>query len=1212
MDSINLNFNQQRSRGSDRDCATSQSSLSGEAIGGRRRRGKRGKRRGRKRRRLGRKRLLKSERMAKTSLRITYWNCSSLSVRRSTAEVLACDADIVCLQETQRGHMKPTDYHDLIKNDDGHGQLIAVRKGIKHKQLDVSRWASNNLHLVAVELEDQPVRNVVNVYACCGTMKEPDWMILDSLQNTLPGETLLCGDFNARGALWGNVVTNQQGEALEDALDKCYLTCLNNGEITRIASRQGDTDSIIDLTLTTLRLAGQCSFSTLENAHGSDHLPCVIYVRRSRVAKKQRRARAFRYSKEGDDPITKLRSRSTAVKSQKGQHKVQPPWFKDEVKELWKKKIEAGKRAQRNKGNTALKDAAKQASAEFEKAASKEKERLYEEFSRTVSEDRSLHKFWQLHRAMNCTKKAKDIPDFRREDGVWVRTPEEKGTALFDRFLNQTDQKNESERKELLGSLQQMYEDELLTPHTPIEADGLQRVIAEATESAPGPDGVSYSDLKTLGDQDHQSLTNMLNDSFATHEIPDEWLDSHLGPVPKPDKDHTSIKGYRIVTMQNTVGKLLEKVVSRRLAIQLEEQGLLPSTLGSYRKGKDTWTNAAVLASDVYDAFERKEETIVVALDLEDAYNRVDYRILMRTMVNMKINPFVILWIGAALLKRKVALRVGPWSSQVRTITPGLPQGSALSPVLFNIYTVGVTSNQLEAPGRTLSFADDVLVYRHGRNRQEMASSAQEELNRLDGWCDEFKGRIHPDKAGVLWCSLNNHSVKADMPAVYIEGKELKREQSLRYLGITFDRSLCGNEHISRVIVKARKGLVALKTVAVARMSQRILVILYQTLILSVIEYGFGLLTLSKTQLSRLEVIQNEAMRAILGCTRDTSAEAMRYLLDFPTMSERHRLAQVKAFLRVTTDVNHPLHNKVGNRPASRLKRGAEWMTEATKTIDSCLSVESIRRGSAWQYIDDYEEKFTHVVASLGRECREWNPGEADKAVEELIQENSSDEDAIIFTDGSVKRGVKSGWAFTVRIKGEVVAEGSGAVDITTSSMLMEVKAISEAMKYLQEHGIRKAVIVTDSMSTLQKVKKEYLYADWFKVLQESALERLTWVFSPGHSGVVGNERADRLAGTAAVDNNLTLDPPTVVQCVKQHLESIRPPSSSFTLSRLKEKGVQAGVGVCCTLRGATRRRMNQMQMETVSLPTLRWLLAVRCEQEWIYPDCEDHNAGHK
>ena len=107
---------------------------------------------------------------------------------------------------------------------------------------------------------------------------------------------------------------------------------------------------------------------------------------------------------------------------------------------------------------------------------------------------------------------------------------------------------NEEERKTLLGRLQVQYEDDLLTPHNQIKAEVLKNVIAQADESAPGPDGVRYSDLKTLGEEDHQCLTNMLNNNFATHEIPDEWLDSHLGPVPKPDKDHTSIKGYRIVT----------------------------------------------------------------------------------------------------------------------------------------------------------------------------------------------------------------------------------------------------------------------------------------------------------------------------------------------------------------------------------------------------------------------------------------------------------------------------------------------------------------------------------------------------------------------------------------------------------------------------------------------------------------------------------------
>ena len=46
---------------------------------------------------------------------------------------------------------------------------------------------------------------------------------------------------------------------------------------------------------------------------------------------------------------------------------------------------------------------------------------------------------------------------------------------------------------------------------------------------------------------------------------------------------------------------------------------------------------------------------------------------------------------------------------------------------------------------------------------------------------------------------------------------------------------VCVNEHVPRTIVKARKGLVALKTMAIARMSQKILAMLYQTLVLYVV-----------------------------------------------------------------------------------------------------------------------------------------------------------------------------------------------------------------------------------------------------------------------------------------------------------------------------------------------------------------------------------------
>ena len=63
-------------------------------------------------------------------------------------------------------------------------------------------------------------------------------------------------------------------------------------------------------------------------------------------------------------------------------------------------------------------------------------------------------------------------------------------------------------------------------------------------------------------------------------------------------------------------------------------------------------------------------------------------------------------------------------------ITPGLPQGSALSPVLYNVYTVGVTTNQLEAPSRAMGFADVILVCRQGRDPEGIARSVQSELDR--------------------------------------------------------------------------------------------------------------------------------------------------------------------------------------------------------------------------------------------------------------------------------------------------------------------------------------------------------------------------------------------------------------------------------------------------------------------------------------------------
>ena len=65
-----------------------------------------------------------------------------------------------------------------------------------------------------------------------------------------------------------------------------------------------------------------------------------------------------------------------------------------------------------------------------------------------------------------------------------------------------------------------------------------------------------------------------------------------------------------------------------------------------------------------------------------------------------------------------------------------------------------------------------------------------------------------------------------------------------------------------------------------------------------------------------------------------------------------------------------------------------------------------------------------------------------------LVEANSKPHGILIYTDGSVTRD-RSGWGFTVKQGGRTVHEGSGAQSVTTSSLTMEVEAVTHAIQYL-------------------------------------------------------------------------------------------------------------------------------------------------------------------
>ena len=137
-------------------------------------------------------------------------------------------------------------------------------------------------------------------------------------------------------------------------------------------------------------------------------------------------------------------------------------------------------------------------------------------------------------------------------------------------------------------------------------------------------------------------------------------------------------------------------------------------------------------------------------------------------------------------------------------------------------------------------------------------------------------------------------------------------------------------------------------------------------------------------------------------------------------------------------------------------------------------------------------------------------------------------------------------------------------------------------------------------MNLLQKVESGMGCPDWHTAMHSLRLQRLLWIYCPGHAGVSGNERADRLASTADITSGLQLGRAEVLRGLSNFLSTDKPEHHS--IDRLKERGVEKGSGQHSTLQGRERSVFNQANIGTVSRATLGRLLRDGAERVWAFP----------
>ena len=170
------------------------------------------------------------------------------------------------------------------------------------------------------------------------------------------------------------------------------------------------------------------------------------------------------------------------------------------------------------------------------------------------------------------------------------------------------------------------------------------------------------------------------------------------------------------------------------------------------------------------------------------------------------------------------------------------------------------------------------------------------------------------------------------------------------------------------------------------------------------------------------------------------------------------------------------------------------------------------------------------------------------------------------------------------------------------SSLTMEVEAVTHTIQWLTtqcDAHITHAIILTDSMNLVQKLESGMGCLDWHTAMYSLRLQRLLQIYCPGHAGVSGNERVDRLANTADITSGLQLGRAEVLRGLRNFLNMDRPEHHS--IDRLKERGVEKGSGRHSTVQGRERSVFNQTNIGTVLKATLGRLLRDGAERVWAF-----------
>ena len=375
--------------------------------------------------------------------------------------------------------------------------------------------------------------------------------------------------------------------------------------------------------------------------------------------------------------------------------------------------------------------------------------------------------------------------------------------------------------------------------------------------------------LKSCPSVFSQIIAKLANLSFSQGSFPKGFKLAQLTPLlKKPGLDNNDLSNYRPISNLNNISKILERLCYNQILSHILSNPNFNSCQSAYRTSHSTETALTCMLDNIFHSSDEGFSTLLVSLDLSAAFDTIDHSILLsRLSTTFGVTGPVLDWFRSYLSGRQQFVRLGPSSSCTISCSSGVPQGSVLGPLLFNIYTSPVASIVHSFGIQQHQYADDTQLYVRVSTITASASLLKLEscLTSLNAWYCQNGLALNPSKSNALLLGTRKRNQSLSfLNSVNIAGSKICPSDSTKLLGVTLDSNLTLDSHVSAVCKASFFHIRALRHIRPS-ITQDTAKSIASALIGSRLDYANSVLSgTSAKNLARLQRIQNTLSRVVM------------------------------------------------------------------------------------------------------------------------------------------------------------------------------------------------------------------------------------------------------------------------------------------------------------------------------------------------------------